>query len=82
MSLPTPYYDRDGLNVRLCRRGEAWCGTAINAMLTPCGEPAAVAYRVSESSKWSYICAEHYGFEETDELRRLAQGVLPFGDDE
>ena len=71
----TPYYDRHDLIVRLCKRGEAYCGTYIGELAGKralCLEPAAVAYRISESCRWSYACAEHYGVSKTDELRREA----------
>lgn len=64
--------DSDGWDVRLCRRGEAWCGTIVDCQgrkLVCCREPAAVAYRVAFGNQWHYICAEHYGYERTDELR-------------
>ena len=65
---------------RLCKRGEAWCGTRVDSEMVAgrlravlCEEPAAVAYRISDRSKWSFACREHFGAEETDELREAAQ---------
>jgi len=61
---------------RLCRRGEAWCGTVVdyeNRKLVCCGEPAAVAYRAYSGMRWSYACAEHWGYEETQKLREAAK---------
>jgi len=62
---------------RLCKRGEAWCGTAIDydrvKGAVMCHEPAAVAYRISPSCRWSYACREHYGEQETDKLRDTDQ---------
>ena len=70
------------LETRLCRRGEAWCGTAIRYDVSAgkpvlCKEPAAVAYRVASSCRWSYACRKHYGARATDELRSAARAADP-----
>jgi len=62
---------------RLCRRGEATCETVVDVSggkTILCGDPAAVAYRAGRGARWLYACREHYGPEETDELREAAKG--------
>ena len=65
--------DRDGLEVRLCKRGEAYCGTVVGMLDGKdllCMEPAAIAYRLGGCCRWSYICAGHYGYSKTRRLRK------------
>jgi hypothetical protein len=39
-------------------------------MLTACGEPATVAYRLSGTDEWSYVCAEHWNLEQAAEAAK------------